>query len=726
MEARGPITIDTTLGSAVAFNSMVGTERLGRPFEYHVDVLSTRRDLKASDLLGQPVTVNLETAVTGVRYWNGIVTQFAYVGHDETWTVYRLVVRPWLWFLTRSANCKIFQAMSVPDIITAVFRDRGFADFEQSLSETYAPLEYVVQYGETDYNFVSRLMEREGIYYYFRHEQAKHTLVLADSLGAHHKTPGCETLPFRPPDPHRNASVEYVESWELLERVEPGIYSHADFDFKKSSLALYSSRAAPKDHAGSASEVYEYPGGFLENAAGDARAKIRLEQLQMPFQTASGVANARGLTVGSLFALDEHPREDQNTDYLVVSAQYRLSGHELTSGDDGDDAPFGCDFDALDAKVPFRMSAVTPRPVMRGPQTATVVGKDGEEIWTDEYGRVKVQFHWDRDGKRDENSSCFVRVAQVWAGDGWGGVHIPRMGQEVIVDFLEGDPDQPIITGRVYNGDNMPPYALPDNQTQSGIKSRSTKGGSPSNFNEIRFEDKKGSEELYMQAEKNRTTLVKNDQTTTVKANRSASVGASDSVTVGGDRSVHVTGNLSTVVDGGGKSPVHSEVTVTGKHALHASDTIEMDAPTHIQFKCGDSVVLIEPGKITLTAGGKATIVLDANVLAQSKDGTKVVLDANALASASTGAKMVLDANVNATSKSNSQLLLDGNAGLTTNGDVGVKGMNVEIEGKTQVTAKVAANSVQMSSSGTAVAGATVNVNGTGMVSIGGPIIKIG
>ncbi|HEX7672419.1 MAG TPA: type VI secretion system tip protein VgrG, partial [Polyangiaceae bacterium] len=513
MQLSGPITIDTTLGSGVlVFRSMTAREALGEPFLFDLEVLSQRDDLTPKDLLGQPVSVHLDTADDGTRHFTGLVTRLEYQGSGTDYSTYRLILRPWVWFLTRSTNSRVFQQQSVPDIIKKIFRDYGFTDFTESLHETHPVLDYVVQYRETDFDFVSRLMERAGIYYFFQHTADRHQLVLADSYGSHEAAPGYETLPFRPPDVHRDAALEFVERWELTEEVTPGRYSNADFDFTRPNLRLFATRAAPKDHANAAFEVYEYPGRFLENADGDAIASVRLEQSQAAFEVGIGASNARGLGVGNLFSLVDHPRGDQNREYLVTAAEYVLRGHDLTSGGGEDGDAYRSTFEARDSKVPFRLPLSTEKPIMRGPQTATVVGKAGEEIWTDEYGRVKVQFHWDREGLRDENSSCFVRVSQGWSGDHWGSIHIPRIGHEVIVDFLEGDPDQPIITGRVYNGQNKPPYDLPANQTQSGIKSRSTKGGGSSNFNEIRFEDKLGSEELHMQAEKDHTVLVKHDQ----------------------------------------------------------------------------------------------------------------------------------------------------------------------------------------------------------------------
>jgi type VI secretion system secreted protein VgrG len=750
MQLSGPITIDTPLDPGVIhFRSMITREALGQPFLFDLDVLSTRADIKASELLGQPITVHMETVNFGVRHFSGLVTRLEYRATGNNYSNYRIRLRPWLWFLGHSANSRVFQGKSASDIVKLIFREyrdppgqtsdektdppkrkvpRGvglLTHFAESLSETYLPLDYVVQYRETDLTFVTRIMERAGIYYYFKHYADKHELVLADSYSAHGAVKGYEAITYLPPDAHRHATIEYIDDWRLTEQALPGVHTHADFDFTRPSLSLQGHAAVPHDHAVSHLEIYDYPGRFLETPEGDRIAGLRLQQWQAPYEVVLGASVARGLSTGSHFTLTDHPRGEQNKEHLVVSTECDIRGHDLTTGGD-ESLTFRCTFEARDSKVPFRLPMMTEKPVMRGPQTAIVVGKDTEEIWTDEYGRVKVQFHWDREGEWDENSSCFIRVAQVWAGDGWGSMHIPRIGQEVIVDFLEGDPDQPIITGRVYNGDNMPPYTLTKNQTQSGIKSRSTKGGTPDNFNEIRFEDLLGSELFYMQAEKDHTTLVKHNQATTVKANRSATVTGSDSVGVGGDRSVSVTGNLSVTVKGGGKSPNHHDVNVTGKSHLHASDTIEIDAPTHIKLTVGNTYILIEPAKITLAAEGKGTIVIDAHVLAQSSDESKIVLDANAFMKASGGANMLLDANACTQSNGKSQVMLDGDASITTSGNVNISGAKIDGKGKQEVGLAGGESTLSLTAASADLAGNQVNVNGKGVVSIGGPMVKIG
>ncbi|MGC4095085.1 MAG: type VI secretion system tip protein TssI/VgrG [Polyangiaceae bacterium] len=386
-------------------------------------------------------------------------------------------------------------------------------------------------------NFVSRILEQEGIYYFFKHEKGKHTLVLADSPSSHEKVKGYEEIPYYPPQHKERRERDHIDAWFATRQIRPGTFTARDFNFT-APKPMHVSLEHPNEHAHAHYEVYDYPGEFVVSAEGETQTHVRLEELQVEHDTVRGKGNVRAFTVGALFKLENYPRDDQNKEYLLTELTYsiRVSGYE-SGKQSGEPPDYAVSFSAIDARRQFRPPRLTRKPRVEGPQTARVVGKKGEEaaeISTDNYGRVHILFHWDRLNQNAGEPSCTVRVAQLWAGTGFGGIHIPRIDQEVIVEFLEGDPDRPIITGRVYNQDNMPPYTLPDNKTQSGIKSRSATKGTDNNFNEIRFEDKKGSEELHIQAEKDMTTLVKHDQSTTVQNNRSAGVTASDSVSVGG------------------------------------------------------------------------------------------------------------------------------------------------------------------------------------------------
>jgi type VI secretion system secreted protein VgrG len=721
--------VSTTLPEGeLLFYAMRGYETLGRPFEYEVELLSENPNIGLSELLGQPLGVGLELPDGTFREFDGIVTHFSFTGAVGRYAAYRAVVRPRFWLFSQMVRSRIFQAKSVRQVIEKVFRESGFSDFAPpNLTTNYREFEYLVQYRESELDFLSRLMELEGIYYFFKHQDGKDTLVLADSVNAHHSAPGYDSVPYFPPQAGEQRERDHIDTWQVRRTIRPGIFAARDFNFTRPAAPIEKQARLGIDRACDEYEVYDYPGKFQDNAEAEAQVRVRLEERQADFELVQGEGNARGLGCGDLFTLTQFPRDDQNKEYLIVHAAYDIKVNDYESLGRPDQRPdFRVRFVAMDATRPYRAPRITRKPVVEGPQTATVVGQAGQEIWTDQYGRVRLQFHWDREGQSDEDSACWVRVSQAWAGAQWGSIHIPRIGQEVIVDFLEGDPDRPIVTGRVYNADHMPPYELPANQTQSGIKSRSTKGGTPDNFNEIRFEDKKGQEELHIQAEKNMTTLVKNDQSTTVKANRSAGVTGNDSVSVGGDRSLSVDGNLSVTVKGGGKGPTASNMDVTGKHNMHASDTIDMDAPTHIKLTVGGSSITIEPSMITISAGGGASVVFDANMLAKSSAGSRVQLDANACNQASGGAKVLLDGNVLAISSAGSQVVLDANAGTKTSGDVVIEGMNIQAKAQAEAKMACSGSSVGVNPAAAEVKAPMVNIAGQSMTSIGAGMIKIG
>jgi type VI secretion system secreted protein VgrG len=450
-----------------------------------------------------------------------------------------------LWFLTRTSDCRIFQNKKVPDIIKEIFQENGFSDFEDKLTGSYREWEYCVQYRETDFNFVSRLMEQEGIYYHFTHVDGKHTLVLCDGYSSHTPLAAYTEIPYLPLSEQGGTRwKDYIYAWKFTKSVQPGSFAHTDYNFTKPKSDLFTTAPLPRSHSHAEYEIFDYPGEYEEAGDGDSYARQRIEELQNGHEVLEGEGIARGVATGGLFSLVEHPRGDQNREYLITSSTCVLHSDAFESVPEIAEEPiFTCEFKCAVSKENYRSLRSTPKPIVQGPQTAVVVGKAGEEIYTDEYGRVKLQFHWDRYGGSDENSSCWVRVSQIWAGKNWGAMHIPRIGQEVVVEFLEGDPDRPIVTGRVYNADQMPPYGLPANMTQSGIKSRSTKGGSGDNFNEIRFEDKKGDEQVYIHAEKNQDNVVENNETTSVGVNRSETVGNDETINIGNDRTETVGNN---------------------------------------------------------------------------------------------------------------------------------------------------------------------------------------
>ena len=541
------VKLVSPLGEALLFNRLEGSDGLSRNGEYRVTVLSRRPDIKGDELLGKSVSVKAVTPRGGLREFNGLAVGFYQVGQQGRYHQYLIVVRPWTWLLTRTSDCKIFQDKTVRQIIEAVLADHPYADFEFQLAGQYTPWDYCVQYRESDFNFLARLMEQEGIHFFFRHHGGKHTLVIADGAQAHAAAAGYASLPFIEPEAVRARQEEGVRDWTHGSEIQPTRFIQRDFNFEKprADLQADASPARPLKHEHAARlDVFDYPGEYLERSEGQRIAAIRVEEMRHPFDQFSGESNALGLASGGLFKLMGHPRADQNQEYLITGADYRLEESPPES-ELADTELFSVRLQAIPSAQTYQPPRLTPKPIVQGPQTAIVVGKAGDEIHTDKYGRVKVQFHWDRYGQKDENSSCWIRVSHPWAGQNWGMIAIPRIGQEVIVEFLEGDPDRPIITGRVYNADQMPPWSLPANMTQSGILTRSTKGGNINTANAIRFEDKKGAEQLWIHAEKDQDIEVENDESHSVGHDRSKSIGNDETVSVGNDRNESVTKNES-------------------------------------------------------------------------------------------------------------------------------------------------------------------------------------
>ena len=654
-QANRQVSVTTELGSDVLlFHSMNGSDQLGRLSEYRVQLLSTRNDLKIADVLGKTMGVHVELPNDAVRHYNGIVTRFCSTGWKGEFSSYEATVHPWLWLLTRSSNCRIFQDMSVTDIVKEVCNDAVYGSLidlsVSALSGTYDPLPYCVQYRETDFNFVCRLLENAGIYFFFTHDASKHTMVLADSYGAHAKIDGYAKVEFADRDGRTTSDMESVFAWSAGGAIVSSSYTLNDFDFEKASGStsggLLAKATIAAAFAQPAYELYDYPGLYASAAAGKALARGRMESVHGQCEQIDAQTNARGLFPGGLFSLVEHPREDQNREYLVTRASYDIVGDTYASNGSMTPMRFDCRFSAIGHEHSYRPPPVTPKPFVQGPQTAMVVGKAGEEIWTDQYGRVKVQFHWDRLGKDDEKSSCWVRVSQSWAGKGWGAIFTPRIGMEVIVSFLEGDPDRPLVTGCVYNADAMPPYALPGEQTRTGVKSNTSKGGA--GFNELRFDDKKDAEEIFMQAEKDFTRVVKNndtlkvgfekkdkgDQTITIKNDQSLDVGRDQIEHVVNDQTVNVDNNQSVTIKVDQKLDVggNQTVAVTGDQKITVSKTIVIEATTSIELKVGGSSIKIEPGKITLKAPeilvqADANVTLKAGAMMQVKAGAIMTLE---------------------------------------------------------------------------------------------------
>jgi type VI secretion system secreted protein VgrG len=715
-------------------------EHLGRMSAIDIDLVSPNESVALDDLLGRGMSIELAVDNDQPRFFHGLVAECSQTGRLGRYARYSARVVPWLWLLTRTSDCRIFQQKSIPDILKSVFREHGTSDFEDSLSGSYSPREYCVQYMETDFEFVSRLMEEEGIYYYFRHEKDKDTLVLCDSAGAHSATPSYESIPYFPPSDNVVREQDHVSEWLLSHSMQSGKLTHTDFDFVKPRTSLLAQHAAAGKYPKSDEELFAYPGGYYTVNDGSRYAQRRLEAIQHQHERVSGSGNVRGLAVGALFKLESYPRDDQNREYLVISATHHLAGADYESGVSHAAADVTIKFEAIPSKQPYRSPLTSRRSRVTGPQTAIVVGKAGEEIYTDQYGRVKVQFHWDRQGKRDENSSCWVRVSQVWAGKNWGAMHIPRIGQEVIVDFLEGDPDRPIITGRVYNASEMPPYDLPANQTQSGVKSRSSKGGSPANFNEIRFEDKMGSEMLTIHAEKDqeisvehdeahsvghdRTKSIVHDETTSVGNDRTEKVGNNEQISIGVNRTEKVGANESITIGANRKKSVGASETASvalqRTHSVGINETISVGAAQEITIGAAQKVTI---GAIqSVSVGADQTVSVAANQTISAGADRTVSAGSNQSVTVGSAASMTIGAD-------ETRSVTGGRTTSVGKDDTLSVTNNLTITAGDSITITTGSASISMKKDGTiAIKGKDISLDGSGDINIkaGGNIVMKG
>ncbi|ELQ6218071.1 type VI secretion system Vgr family protein [Cronobacter dublinensis] len=571
------------------FWKLSGRESLSEPFMFTLTLLGTDARADRSALLGQPVTVTIPTqALMTPRYLNGKVTRVAVSAVEMSGTryaAYELTVEPDLWPMQRDRNLRIFQGQTVPQIVKTLLGESR-VNVEERLSGSYRVWEYCVQYQESSLDFMSRLLELEGITYHFRHEQDRHTLILTDAPGQYEPFPGYETIPYHVTPSGGTTDEEGISQWALEDSVTPGIYSLDDYDFRKPNAWLFQARQNPKSPQPGSIDVYDWPGRFVEHGHGEFYARIRQERWQVEHRQTQGTGTALGIAPGHTFVLRNAPFFGDNGEYLTTVAHYHFEENRYASGADSNTI-HETRFEVIPADVPYRPSQKTPWPRTYGPQTAKVVGPQGESIWTDKYGRVKVKFHWDRLSKGDDTSSSWVRVSSAWAGQGFGGVQIPRVGDEVVVDFINGDPDRPLITGRVYNEASMPPWALPAAATQMGFLSRS-KDGSPDNANALRFEDKAGAEQVWLHAERNMDTEVENDETHSVGSNRTKTIGANETTTVKKNRTETVVENETITVHQNRTETVDGNETIT----VHSNRTETVDQNETVRIGQNQSVTV--------------------------------------------------------------------------------------------------------------------------------------
>lgn len=503
-----------------------GTEYISKPFDFEITALSSNLDIEPEQIIGKDVTVTIQNVQE--RIFHGFVVGFVFgeIKADDL-REYKFTMVPWLWFLSQTNDHRVFQHQNTKEIVSTIFNDLGFTDFEFR-TDGGKKREYCIQHNESDFHFVSRLLEEDGISYFFQHEKDKHQLILVDENHAY--DPCAE---FQLEYSHGSHPGPQIHRWEHQHRFRKGRWTLNDYDFKTPDKDLKADTPTVSSfEKNGAYEHYEYP-GLYGKALGRELAKKRMVAEESSRNLVEAGSSYSSLYAGGRFCLDKHTTKKEKGEYILHSVTHEAYDNTYINHDEDNDLGYSNSFTCLPVDIHIRPTIVHKRPVMRGPQTAVVVGPAGEEIYVDEFGSIKVQFIWDREGKKNENSTCFMRVAQTWAGNKWGASFIPRIGHEVIVDFFDGDPDRPYISGTVYNGKNRPPYT---SKTQSGIKSRSTKGGSASNYNELRFDDKLGAEEVYIQAEKDQNNLVKNDETTNVGNNRTENVGNDETISIGNNR----------------------------------------------------------------------------------------------------------------------------------------------------------------------------------------------
>lgn len=651
---------DSKLGAdRLTVSKLSGTEAIGRLFQYELDLVSSDADIALESLIGTNASIRMELSEGTQRYFNGYVTEFNYRGWDDGLAKYRVVMHPWLWFLTRAKDCRVFQEKTVPEIIEFMFKEKhGFLDYDLRLTRTYRKRVNCVQYNETDFDFVSRLMEEEGIYYFFEHENASHKMILADSMTAHSVAEGASSVAYEQKT-RQQIEMDIIYHIEAEKRVCSGAYALSDFNFEKPKLNLAESVNYETPNAAAGFEQFHFPGGYIEKDHGTEIVKLRLEEYQATHEQVHGKSTARGLRVGYFFSVTGCPRGDKNREYLLTSASFVMHSTGLKTGGASEEG-FDLSFSAMPSSCVFRAVSSTPKPRIVGPQSAVVVGPQGEEIHTDEYGRVKVHFHWDRYSKADENSSCWIRVSHGSAGKGYGHIVLPRIGQEVIVEFLEGDPDRPIITGRVYNGENKPPYSLPKDQTRSTMKSNSSKGGG--GFNEMRFEDKAGQEEIYMHAQKDMNLHVLNTFQESIGADQHSTVGNEKFEDIGKSQHTTIGENLLTEIGGNRHAKIASDEVVdvgmdmTTSVGMNVSETTGMDHSLEV----GQNLYIKAGMNIVLEAGLNITLKVGNNFIAINPMG--IGMGSDAMFEAKAGAMMTV--------KSNGMTQIEGSGMLMAKGGV--------------------------------------------------------
>ncbi|MDH5445579.1 MAG: type VI secretion system tip protein VgrG [Gammaproteobacteria bacterium] len=642
------ISIESPLAKdELLLTAFQGSEHLSRIFEFQIDVLSYNLQISPEKLIGEKVTLTIQNDQE--RTFNGYISHF-YFGEIKANNLreYRLTMVPWLWFLGKTQNQRIFQNKTTKDIVSKVFDDLGFKDYEFKTSSG-STREYCVQYGESDLNFISRLLEEDGFAYFFKQEDKNHKMVIVDQKNAYEACVEAEVSYSK-----GNRPGTQINIWEHKYEFRKGKWTINDYNFEEPAKDLMTEVKSKNNFANvSKFEHYEFP-SMYDTGMGSNLVRVRMEAEEAPIDTVKASSDCSTFYAGGKFKLNKHDNKNEMGEYIITAIHHSAYDSSYFSGNQGS-SEYRNNFVCMPAEVHFRPQRTHIKPVMKGPQTAVVTGPSGEEIYIDEHGRIKVQFMWDREGRKDENTTCFLRVVQSWAGNGWGTSFIPRIGHEVIVNFLDGDPDRPLVTGSVYNGANKPVYP---SKTQSGIKTRSTKGGSTANFNELRFEDKKGSEQVYLHAEKDLDSKIENNETHTVDKDRTKTIGENETSSIGKNRD---------------KSVGENQTESIGKNKT-------IDVGENHKETIGKDKTLDVTGNHSESIGKNMTISIGKNLSeevtgAYNEDVTKEYsLKAK---------KITMNADDEILLKTGSASIL-----LKKNGDITIKGKNINIKGSGDVIIK--------------------------------------
>ncbi len=631
-----------------------GDEHVSKPFNFNIEVLSENHEVSPDDIVGKTCTVTIQDEQK--RCFNGYISQFWH-GESEAHDMrrYKMTMVPWLWFLKKTNNHRIFQEKNSKDIISQIFDDLGFSDyvFKASGGEVR---EYCIQHNESDFHFVSRLLEEEGIAYYFKHEKSKHVLHLVDQKNAYETCPETDLDYSQGSNPNAQ-----ILSWEHIYEYRKGQWTLNDYNFKEPNTSLIASSNTTSKFAKNKNfEHYQYPSVY-KAGAGANLVKVRLEAEEAQRSIVEASSDCSSFFAGGRFAVKKHSTKSEKGEYIIIGMHHSASDDSYYNGDKGE-VGYSNFFACVPSDVHFRPIQKHQRPVMRGPQSAVVVGPSGEEIYIDEHGRVKVQFIWDREGKSDENSSCWIRVAQSWAGNGWGSSFIPRIGHEVIVNFMDGDPDRPLIMGSVYNGKNKIPYS---SKTQSGIKTRSTKEGSAQNYNELRFEDKKDNEQIYIHAEKNLDTQVENNETLTVDNDRTKKVKHDENSNIDNDRNKTVGKNQSENIG------ENKKIDVGKNHTESIGKNVDITIGENHTESIGKNMTINVAKDLKETVDGKYTEAVTKEYGLQAKS---ITMQADDQITLKTGSAKIV---------------------MKKNGDITISGKNINVKGSGNVVikgSKVSAN----------------------------------